>query len=151
MGKTAGRPPKPPELKLMQGTDRTDRVNEDEPVAEERLGDPPKRLSKLAKEMWLEFAPVYWWLGDADRPTFERFCETFALLRKTTTEVNKSGPVQTVKSGYETTSGAMQAWSKLDTALDRIASDLGQTPVSRTKIRTGKKPVENPWSEFKKF
>jgi len=149
VAKSTGRPRKPDHLKVVEGTDRPDRINDEQPVPTSPLGDPPARLPDLATRLWSEYAPGLWWLTGADRSVFERYCRHFAMYLWACDEVENTGQVQVADSGYQTTSGAMQALHKSEVAMDKIAAGLGLDPVSRSKIKAGEKPVESPWQKFK--
>ncbi len=72
---------KPTSLKVLQGTDRPDRVNENEPKPRPVVGERPPAMDHYARKAWDYLAPKLEKLGvltEVDTPLFALFCEAYA-------------------------------------------------------------------------
>ncbi|MFK5282759.1 P27 family phage terminase small subunit, partial [Lacticaseibacillus paracasei] len=73
-------PRKPLQLKIVQGTTRSDRDNPDQPEPEIVIPDPPHHLSKHAREEWNRMAPILFDMGliaESDRAAFAMYCQAW--------------------------------------------------------------------------
>ena len=147
-----GRPPKPTKLKVLQGTDRPDRRNEQAPVADGEIGLPPDRLTESEAVTWQQVADAAFWLTDADRVTLERFCVWTSVWREAVEDVAEHGAVQrSTETGMERPSGSFRVMLESEKHLDRLGSNLGLDPASRTRIKVETISREpNPWDQFKR-
>jgi len=144
-----GRPRTPTALKIVQGTDRPDRNNPDEPVPTGPLGPCPEKLRAEGKRRWEWLSDSAFWLTDADRGIAEQYCTRWALYKDAQKLVAQIGLIWTRKNdGYTQMNGALQAFSNSEKALMELGAKLGLDPVSRTDIKA-KKPeakTENPFA-----
>lgn len=115
-----GRPKKPTELRVLEGTHRKDRhgdpAEEVRPLAS--TSDPPPHLTGIALEMWRALAPELVrlkLLTKIDRPQLEHLCICYQTMRESASD--------------------SIAWFKAAAALDRIARQFGMTPSARAGMR----------------
>jgi P27 family predicted phage terminase small subunit len=151
----AGRPPKPTELKILQG-DRSDRINtaEPKPSAVATL-EPPVELAPRARPLWDRLAPDMARkrvLTDWDRETLANYCRAQAMADEAAMDVDKNGgwvtevqkelPDGTIV--YKTSRNpAYTVWREQVALTVTLGSHLGLTPAARTKITTREdKPKE---------
>lgn len=121
-----GRKPKPTALKLLDGT-RKDRINTDEPSAPPAELDPPEWLYKMARDHWIELAPILSRAGlltQADRPALALLCEAFQRFRH--------DPEDT----------------KARDLYRRMLAEFGLTPSSRSRLKTSEPPKQDALAEF---
>lgn len=148
-----GRLPKPTQLKIVQGTARPDRMNEDEPVPP--AGDivPPAWLKKRARRLWAEMSPILMQMGvltTADVQAFAVLCETQAEFIEARADVAKRGTeIERTRYGKD----GMPFVETRDNPSVRIASDAGKrvkammvefgmSPSSRSRVKATPAPKE---------
>jgi len=130
---TRGRKPTSPNLKVLAGTTRPDRVKPDAPEYDlvENFPDPPQHLNSDGAEMWRR-------LGDqlvsarvmqvVDLFSLEQLCYAWQCFRK--------------KAKAE-----MEATAAETTALKSLFSEFGMTPASRAKVTSsGEKEKGNKFA-----
>ena len=145
-----GRPPKPTQVKELQGTLRICRVNPDEPVPKVELNQikPPKNLQKGAREIWefaLSQAPDGLLTG-LDFAVFEQWCSSYDMACRLRDRINREGEVVTDSHGNIIVNPLLNGYLKLLAQLRALQNDMGFTPASRTKISTAKE--DQPKNEF---
>lgn len=130
----AGRPRKPAEIKLLEGTFREDRDGVPPiplPPAPELPPAPPKYLKGEALTFWTENVPGLVARGTAhaaDAPALAMFCEWFALYRKL------SRALARLAAGHKR---YHQTVVQLGIAFDKwagLAARFGLTPSDRAKL-----------------
>lgn len=163
-----GRPPKPTALKLIEGTARPDRINDREPEPPQGEIKPPKWLVGRSKRLWNEIAPVLDEMGvltTADPHALALLCDAYAEYLDARAVVKKEGATyQTsrVLGQLYTESGeevplvntmvrqrpevaiASDAWRRIQ----RMMSEFGLTPSSRSRIKASPKEEIDPFEEF---
>lgn len=163
-----GRPPKPSGLKVLEGTDRADRINPAEPrppLIEVGTRPPAWLRNKLARAYWRELVPIL------SRARILALTDTTALVilakaygrwrsyedfLEANGETYETGRASTAKEGE-----AVEATGKLlrprpevamrDKAEDRLVLLLGKfgmTPSDRTRISALPELVGDPAEEF---
>jgi P27 family predicted phage terminase small subunit len=132
----AGRPRKPDELKILEGTFRKDRDG-DPSQAVQATGEPapPPHLKGEALAFWSEVVPGLVATGvakAADAPALAGMCEWWARYRKLARRLDR----MTGKAAKAMPQVVMMlgiAWDKFD----RVAARFGLTPSDRAKLRLG--------------
>lgn len=135
---SAGRPPKPTALKLVDGDKNKERINENEPKPDTTMPPVPSYLDAMAKRHWRDMAEVLNSLGlltSIDRDMFAAYCTAYSNWRKAEAVVRDEGMTFTTDKGEikrrpETTIAKEQM-----TIWKALASEFGMTPSSRTKIQ----------------
>lgn len=89
------------------------------------LGKPPKRLSEIERDAWLELADEMPWLGRSDRKIVEVAAKLTARMM-TDPEMGVNALAQ----------------------LRMCLSSMGGTPADRTKVPTPDDEEEDPLAEF---
>jgi len=135
----AGRPPKPTELKLLDGTFRADRDGDPSTVKAEGVAAPPRGLSRESRAFWNEIVPGLVTAGLAkacDAPQLAAMCQWYARARKWERALDREKPSSKTHSMMVQVAIAWQNF-------DRVASRFGLTPSDRSKMRIAfkEKPV----------
>ena len=144
-------------LKL-HGTYRSDRRFADEPVPDGGMPERPKFLTGPAKKEWERLAPILYEKGVLttwDMTTFAQYCfhwgEWVSLGRaikkaKAGKKDLRSRYTAITSKGGECLDVLVQAQLKALAASRSMAIEFGLTPSSRTRIKVGEKPAENPFA-----
>ncbi|HKR56322.1 MAG TPA: hypothetical protein VJS20_08470 [Gemmatimonadales bacterium] len=123
------RPRKPTSVLRLTGAFKNhperERDRENEPVVTEPLGEPPDKLDEAQAARWNEFAGWCPWLTVADRFVTEMACRLVMKIRNG----EAKAPEYAILRGY--------------------LSDLGMTPVARSKVKVpGKLERKNAFKEL---
>lgn len=155
-----GRLPKPTQLKIVQGTQRRDRMNPDEPVVPEGDVVMPTYLKGRARKFWHYHAPILTAMGlltVADVAMLAELCETEAEFWTARDDVRKRG-IEIESTRYDRKTDRPYTVTE-DNPSVKIASDAGKrmkailvefglSPSSRTRVKA-QKPVEvDPLAEL---
>lgn len=132
------RPPKPTQLKRLQGTYRSDRANPAEvlPQAPSTF-DPPPFLNDRAAEKWLELAPMlarYGLLTEADTDTLTAYVQTWSRWVEAESRIEEEGSTTTARSGYQQVSPWVSIAKTCRADLMKLGDRLGLSPSSRARI-----------------
>jgi P27 family predicted phage terminase small subunit len=154
---TRGRKPVPTALKLINGNPGGRPLNKDEPQPVGDLFAPPAHLTESQRDAWryaIDHAPKGL-LRKLDRGLLEVWVTAEDLHRQATQEINDHGMFETtggseetktskdgtvtttVKKGVRIQSPALQVKNRQAEIMMRIASELGFTPTSRSRITLG--------------
>lgn len=132
--------PTPTNLKVMKGTDRPDRVRDDEPQpVMATVVDPPTGMRSYGKRLWRELMPVLIrnnMLCETDHEVFAALChayDRYERARRRLPKVEKQcDPVEEL----DVIRRAEVSVEKAENAFRILAIDFGLTPASRTRIGT---------------
>ena len=148
----SGRTRKPTRLKVIQGTDRPDRMNPDEPQPMLGIGDPPEHLSEAAKREWRETGEKLVRLGIAteiDAAAFALYCQAYGRWAEAEMKLQEGELVIDTPTGYPVQSPWLQIANKAHEQMLRALVEFGMTPSSRTRVKTAAKPnAADPLEEF---
>jgi P27 family predicted phage terminase small subunit len=145
-----GRPPKPTALKLIQGNPGKRPLNELEPKAQPGIPDCPAHLDDVARAEWdriMKELAAMGLLAPADRATIAGYCTAYSLAVKCEQVLAKVGPVYT-KDGMVKSNPAAGILLKALSTMQRLASELGLSPASRTRIHTSPAEAKNEFEQF---
>jgi P27 family predicted phage terminase small subunit len=145
MSRRAGRPPKPVELKLIEGN-RGKRRLEEPPKAAPGRPTAPSWLTDYAKAEWRYLVPILDELGlltRADRAVLATYCEAFAVFRAATEGLGDAiaeGKLM-VKSGNRLSKHPLLQVQR-DARRDVLAHSaaLGISPVDRVRLLGAARP-----------
>lgn len=142
-----GRPPKPTKLKVLQGTDRKDRMNENEPkpIEIKKLPEPPWHLDYYAKKEWERAGPYLIESGlltHVDLSMFQDYCAMHAHCIRLNKKIRKEGYDFTTETGYMQRVPATTILKDFMAEKQKLANMLGLSPSARTKIEI-EKPDNN--------
>ena len=135
-----GGKPTPTVLKILRGNPGKRTINRDEPRPEPIAPDvPPELTDPVAIGEWrttIVPAIAIRQVTAADRLMAISYCELWATWRSQLADAAKHAHVVAVgKDGRPTQNPARNAANKTLTLLLRVASDLGFSPASRSRVR----------------
>lgn len=144
-----GRPNKPTKLKVLQGTDRKDRVNDKEPNPREleNVPEAPWYLDYYAKKEWNRVAPHLVEVGlltEADLSTFQDYCEVHAHCVRLHRQIHEEGYEFSTESGYIQKRPITSILKDMMDQKRKLANVLGLTPSARTKIEVDSNVDDGP-------
>jgi P27 family predicted phage terminase small subunit len=135
-----GRPKKPDDLKILDGTWRRDRDGKpEERVQAEGEPVPPSHLKGESLSFWKHVVPGLIKSGvakEADAPELAMMCEWWGRYRRYSRMLDRMK--NNDKNLYQTTILCGIAC----TNFDKVASKFGLTPSDRAKLRVPNKPKE---------
>ncbi len=158
-----GRPRKPKQLKVIQGTFRKDRNPEQEPEpspVNPTSMKPPTSLNKWAKKFWNDHLEEFVQIGlitSADLQTFEMTAQTYGAWKESEYEIyhddfkRKRSIGQYMKSRDYNRKNMPELIVMEKSRLDfvRLSGLIGMNPVSRNRIDIKKAlPEKDPMSEL---
>lgn len=133
-----GRKMLPTEVKVLQGTAQKCRLNQNEPVITKKIATnpaPPESLSEEAKKNWefvLDNEGVSW-IGQCDQATLENYCTLWADIRACDERIKADGRF-VYENGALKEHPAMKLKARLIPVFRSVASELGLTPSSRSRV-----------------
>lgn len=133
-----GRKPLPKSVKEAQGTLEKSRINQLEPEIKENVSrEPPKGMSARAKRHWKEIIEAHGvdWIAKCDGKVLVQFCEVCADLDECTSQIKKNGRFYVDADGVTRESVAMKTKARFLPLFRSLASELGLTPSSRTRVQ----------------
>jgi P27 family predicted phage terminase small subunit len=147
-----GRPNKPSKLKVLNGTDRKDRMNENEPKPKglKKIPDPPYYLDYYAKKEWKRVAPHLVEVGlltEADISTFQDYCEAHAHCIRLNKKIREGSYEFVTDSGYYQKRPIVSILKDFIDLKRKLANVLGLTPAARTKIEVEQPEDDKPTIE----
>jgi P27 family predicted phage terminase small subunit len=132
-----GRRPKPTRLKQLTCNPGKRPFNENEPKPEPSVPECPPELGPLAQREWNrlvgELGPLRL-LTNLDRGALASYCGAYALWAEATEALQKYGVMIKVPSGFPVQSPYLSIANRQTEIMMRIASELGFTPASRSRI-----------------
>jgi len=153
-----GRKPLTTKEKTNRGTAQKNpqRINKSEPVAPEGIPAKPDYLDQVASEKWDGVCYLLDEMGianKADADLLEVYCVTYAGYRQALASVQKTGQVIVRRKDGETVEVIRNPFSvelhKYRDALTRMMSEMGLTPVSRSRVHAaGAKEEPDPLFEI---
>lgn len=148
----AGRKPKPSKLKVLQGTNRPDRANPNEPTPEEKIPSCPKHLNKQAKKEWHRVTKILdanKMITGLDMAALAAYCQMYGRWVEAEENLSKESMVVLSPIGYMMQSPYLSIANKCMEMMKSFLTEFGMTPSSRTRIKTGNtEKRENPMTTF---
>ncbi len=138
----AGRRPKPTKLKLLQGTQRSDRVNLQEPAPKPEIPSCPKHIQGESRREWKRITKELGAVGlvtRVDRAAIAAYCEAYGRWSEAVSKLHEKGLLVKAPSGYPILNPYL---SIINSALDQMRkflTEFGMTPSSRTRISVARK------------
>jgi P27 family predicted phage terminase small subunit len=138
----AGRRPKPTKLKLLQGTQRSDRLNRREPDPKSEIPSCPKHIQGESRREWKRITKELGALGlltRVDRAAIAAYCDAYGRWTEAASKLSEKGLLVKAPSGYPILNPYL---SIINSALDQMRkflTEFGMTPSSRTRINVAKK------------
>jgi len=147
--------PKPSALKLIQGTQRKDRSQPNEPKPAIARPKCPAHLSPKAKTAWKSLVAHLEGMGIISQPdgmALEQLCAAYAEWRDLIKDVEKVGYTYTATgAGGEPLIKANPAVAMASDAQKRIRGllqEFGLTPSSRTKVNAETPQQSDPLEDY---
>ncbi len=142
-----GPPPKPTEMKILEGNPGKQKLNmaEPKPPVPRALPKPPSRLLSEAKKEWRRLVPALVGMGvltEVDLAAFAEICQNYAYYLITDRKILALGE-QGVYAMQKTTTGYVQQHPLLSLRRQyydqwrRGLADFGLTPATRARLVTG--------------
>lgn len=152
-----GRKTKPTKLKVLSGTARKHRLNENEPQPCVARPDPPDHITGAARREWDRVIGEMVQLGimsNLDRAPLAAYCQAYgrwvaaeaALARMAEKDAVTEGLIIRTKSGNAIHNPLVGAANKAMADMVRYAAEFGLTPSSRSHVSTTMPEQENPFS-----
>ncbi|GAB3511645.1 P27 family phage terminase small subunit [Emticicia fontis] len=150
---TAGRPAKPSELKVLQGTARADRMPKN-PIKSQRLLKRPNKIpdtviTEVGKKKFKEICDILLFEGRLfipDLELIERYAGAYEMYHKAKFKLEGNDyPFENMVieqtnqagSSYETLTQWKKVYDQEEKKLSVLANDLGLTPKSRATTGNG--------------
>lgn len=152
---TAGRKPKPTNLKLIQGTYRSDRANPSEPKPRAMIPPCPKFLQGEARKQYAKMAKKLARIGlmtELDDMALSMLCQGWAEYLEATDQVKKSGILVKSPNGFPVLNPYLIVANQALKKVRSLLSEFGMTPGSRSRIHAAGADDEsdNEWAKLLK-
>lgn len=166
---TAGRPPKPSALKVLEGTDRPDRANPDEPrppIVTVGERPPTWMRDRHARAYWRELVPILSgarMLALTDTTALAILAKAYGRWRHYEDFIERNGETYDSKAPAKTPDGAavtaapigmlrprpeVAMRDKAEDRLVRLLIEFGMTPSARTRVSALPELVGDPTEDF---
>jgi len=151
----AGRPPKPTQLKVLQGNPGKRALNKSEPKPAAKKPSAPKHLEGEAKREWNRIAKKLFELGlltEVDRAALAMYCTTWARYVRAEEELARVDAewVASTDKGYEHQSAWLQVSNQAMKLMRALLAEFGMSPSSRSRVTITKEEESNPFEDFLK-
>ena len=149
---------KPTRLKVVTGTARKHRLNENEPRPDPARPDPPAHLTRAARTEWDRVIEETVGLGimtNLDRGALAAYAQAYgrwvaaetALARMAERDSVTEGLIIRTKSGNAIQNPLVGAANKAMADMVRYAAEFGLTPSSRTRVMSlSPQELDNPFA-----
>ena len=132
-----GRKKKPTQLKIIQGTDRADRRNPNEPMPDPNIPPPPPHLKDEALEEWNRLSTELYNLGllsNIDRATLAAYCVLWARWVDAESKIDRDTLVLKSKDGQPYQNPWLGIANRALTLMRHYISEFGMSPASRSRV-----------------
>jgi P27 family predicted phage terminase small subunit len=146
-----GRKPLPSNVVRLRGNPGKRRLNDAEPRPAAKAPPCPACLGDEARKEWQRLSKELAALGlltGLDRNLLAAYCQAHALWVEAVSSIGRYGTMVKSPNGFPMQSPYVAVANKQVDIMVRIAAELGMTPSSRTRIRVGDKPPEDPFEAF---
>jgi P27 family predicted phage terminase small subunit len=148
----AGRKPLPTHLKVVKGTARPHRINDEEPRPSVRVPAPPEHLDERPKAKFVEISELlarHGLMTALDTGAIERYSLIWCRWIDAEAEVKRRGTVVKTTGGNVIQNPFLSIANKALLQLAQVETEFGMTPSSRTRIRASM--PSKPTDEFEEF
>ena len=146
-----GRKPLPSNVVRLRGNPGKRRLNDTEPRPAGAVPSCPSYLGEVARKEWKRLARELADLGlltRIDRGQLAAYCQAHALWVEAVQALGRYGTMVKSPNGYPMQSPYVAVANKQVDIMVRIAAEFGMTPSSRTRIRIGDRPADDPFETF---
>ena len=140
-----GAKPKPTKLKMLQGTIRKGRQNQNEPKPERQIPKCPVHLSREAKREWRRISGDLHVLGllvRIDRAALAAYCQAWGRWIEAEEALRMYGTMVKSPSGFPMQSPYLAVANKSLEQMRNWLTEFGMTPSSRTRVHVTPQPDE---------
>ena len=133
---TAGRPPKPTELKRAQGNPGKQKLPKLANVVPlpQVTSKAPDHLSERQQKLWSDLRSHAIWIADTDQPMLQLLCEKLDRRNELIAKLENSDEILYTDKGYAYANPLVGMLSTIETEITKLFSLLGLTPTDRTKL-----------------
>jgi len=145
-----GRKPQPTQLKLVNGNPGKRPLNKNEPSFDVGLPEPPDCLDEGALKEWWRAGGMLAKSGvmtPADRAVLAAYCQSYSRWAHAEVQVKEYGVMVLSPRGVPVVSPWVGVAAAAQQAMLKAASDLGLTPVARSRVVASKKTASNPFDD----
>jgi P27 family predicted phage terminase small subunit len=133
---TAGRPPKPTEVKRKTGNPGkrplpTLATVTSLPQATEKA---PEHLTEKSQELWTRLRQTAFWISNTDQSNLQLLCEKLDRRDEFIAKLQASDFVLFTDKGYAYANPLVGMISTIETEITKLFSLLGLTPTDRTRL-----------------
>lgn len=147
----AGRPAKPTALKELAGNPGKRAINQREPKPRTKKPKMPNHLNAQARIEWTrvvkELAAMKL-LTSADADALAMYCETYARWVDASKCLAEKGMVHITENGYPVLSPYVTIVNQFMRTMQRLLTEFGMTPASRSRIQLPEDPADDPFQKF---
>lgn len=147
----AGPPPKPTNLRILQGNPGKRPLPKGEPQPRVVAMTCPRWLLPEGKREWRRVAPELKRMGLAtvvDRTALSAYCQAYARWRQAEEILSREGLVFETASGYLAPRPEVAIAQKSMQLMKGFLTEFGFTPASRTRISLPEQRQADPFAEF---
>lgn len=148
-----GRPPKPTELKQLQGNPGKRAINKGEPKPEAKVPTCPKHLDDEARKEWRRVSKELYTLKlltVVDRAALAAYCQNWARWVKAEEELAKDDVemVMSTDKGYHHANPWIGISNQAQKQMRSFLAEFGMTPASRSRVSVGEEGEADPYETF---
>lgn len=152
---TAGRKPKPTNLKLIQGTYRQDRANPSEPKPKPVIPPCPEFLQGEGRKLYQKTAKKLARIGlmtELDDMALAMLCQGWTEYLEATEQVKKSGILVKSPNGFPVLNPYLTVANQALKKVRSLLTEFGMSPGSRSRIHAAATSDESDdeWSKLLK-
>ena len=134
-----GPKPTPRNLRLVKGTARKDRMNDDEPVLPITIPSPPEHLTDAQQNIFLDLARKLARMrvmSEADVDALSILCVNAAEMNEANRMIERNGLIVAApKTKVPMLNPAISIRNNAQKVVLNILTEFGMTPSSRTRVR----------------
>lgn len=143
-----GRKPIPTALKLVTGNPGKRPLNTREPKPVTAIPTCPAHLMPAAKTEWKRLARYLHDLGvisELDRAALAAYCQAYGRWVEAEKKLKETPPLLRTPAGYVQQSPWLAISNKNVELMHKFMSELGLSPVSRSRVETTRSMGPKPW------
>lgn len=149
-GGRRGRPPKPTQLKILEGNPGKRKLNEHEPKPKIKIPQCPDFLSDEAKQEWQRITPLLLKLKlitEIDRTALAMYCQTYGRWRQAEEKIKADGLMKNSPNGYPIQNPYIAISNKAIDKMRGLLSEFGMSPATRSRVKA-EETTDDPVEEF---
>ncbi|MFZ4773946.1 MAG: phage terminase small subunit P27 family [Terrimicrobiaceae bacterium] len=146
-----GRQPKPTALKKLQGNPGKRPLNENEPRPVPNIPGCPSHIVGPARKEWKRLTAELFTQGlltSLDRAALAGYCAAYGRWVEAEKAIRKDGLTMVTPNGFLVQTPYVGIANKSVEQMCKFAAQFGMTPASRSKIKIGSAPEEDPFETF---